>query len=1170
MSPGKVVLGVGFYGRSFKLKDKSCTAPGCPFSGNPTPGSCSDNAGTLAYFEIQDLIKSKKPKVIHEKKDAVNYFVYDEEQWISYDDDVTFKQKVDWANDTGLGGVMIWSVDQDDSNYSALTGLLGRSPGDFGDIHDGSSVSDAGHWASMDGQKCIRTDCGLLPQCPSGYEMAPFPGPRAFPDDCGGDEGRIICCPVNAMPQSCVWRGGESGRSCHGQCHEGESTLFHSRHATVDCLSPGFQAACCDASTFGEMIDACFVGPLGYKNLEGKKVCPDGFTKIAKQFKVGLPSFVPGSGTYRPLCCPDDSAFEGCHWVGQGTCDDNECDDNDVQVMLDRYGDSSSQCAAGLNHRKKALCCNAPKNLNPFLPVDLDKIFPTLPPEDYFPQFDLQHLGGYFQPAVDEPNQQAFGMVIIDGPPETVSNLQRRDGSHLEILSCDDISEDRRSTIRIACMSDASDADCDIGGGVTNGTILRMPDGCGPGQYAVAHDRRHSQDQRIPGHLKRSTAEEPDVHDLDISYDFSLIKRDAGDIYIRIDYSNAFDYWDEVVRGDPVTKRSGEKRFYSPNSDAWESIYDSIRDDGRDGFGKLRNADFDQLLIAEKGPDSCSDDTFMRVNVGGSITEKMKFGFTFVGTISPEFKIEEANGFFDTKISYQGSIDVNTRGNLDLKGLSSKALFRNDISKYGFSHPGICSFKPELNIQARVIGSDYNLDADFTANFAAGNDPSHYTLFNQPLSLGDASGGVTNEVMDEAFTGGLSISASSSSGKRKQPGEGTVLGIELLSEATMNIDLNAYHSPLTNANAELRQYVDSWLRIKDDETVTFTNARAGYEMTQVGDLPGWDEVDDQRVGDTGKVNILHKRGGSGLDTARDIPDLTGHPVFSGDVVTCSEGRSLRCPSPEELAKEDPSLLLDPETGEPYSDQYGNIKRDLDVRAAGGRRRYNVRAPTGNSDFTIQSPAYFYGENGEALLRANSDAGHHGAEDQYDCDNIETTDDSSDPTVRWVTEHGLELGYMARVLSFMMTGQNRDPDGTTYTTERPLIPFNVFGPGGRLHQDYANWDPNGGRVGTPLSRMWEAFGSTDNPQQHVNAESVLNSYKARIWNGNQPMADETWEENGYNEWNTAHSAENARSALGVINQVKSFLLVNFFVFFCGLIRFCKLTRRKGFLCLLLPQ
>lgn len=143
--PEKVVLGLGFYGRSFQLKDKKCSDAGCAFAGGANKGSCTDNAGTLAYFEIQDIIKDQKPKIIHDKEAAVNYIVFDDDQWVSFDNKETFKQKVDWADSVGLGGVMIWSIDQDDNDFSALTGLLGRSPGDFDSITEKSKVTDTGH-----------------------------------------------------------------------------------------------------------------------------------------------------------------------------------------------------------------------------------------------------------------------------------------------------------------------------------------------------------------------------------------------------------------------------------------------------------------------------------------------------------------------------------------------------------------------------------------------------------------------------------------------------------------------------------------------------------------------------------------------------------------------------------------------------------------------------------------------------------------------------------------------------------------------------------------------------------------------------------------------------------------------------------------------------------------
>jgi chitinase len=43
---------------------------------------------------------------------AVKYLIYgDGRQWISYDDKDTFKQKVDFANEVGLGGSLIWASD---------------------------------------------------------------------------------------------------------------------------------------------------------------------------------------------------------------------------------------------------------------------------------------------------------------------------------------------------------------------------------------------------------------------------------------------------------------------------------------------------------------------------------------------------------------------------------------------------------------------------------------------------------------------------------------------------------------------------------------------------------------------------------------------------------------------------------------------------------------------------------------------------------------------------------------------------------------------------------------------------------------------------------------------------------------------------------------------------
>lgn len=70
---------------------------------------------------------------------------------------------------------------------------------------------------------------------------------------------------------------------------------------------------------------------------------------------------------------------------------------------------------------------------------------------------------------------------------------------------------------------------------------------------------------------------------------------------------------------------------------------------------------------------------------------------------------------------------------------------------------------------------------------------------------------------------------------------------------------------------------------------------------------------------------------------------------------------------------------------------------------------------------------------------------------------------------------------------------------------------------------------------PNERIWQAFGSGDHPELNVNAEQTLNSYKARIFAGTAMMADTTWVEHGYNEWNLPDSVERVDEALSVINQ-----------------------------------
>lgn len=82
--PEKIVLGLGFYGRSFQLVDPKCYKPGCFFSGPGAEGPCTASAGILSYKEITDIIATTGAKPIHDSIAGVNYLVYGGNNWISY------------------------------------------------------------------------------------------------------------------------------------------------------------------------------------------------------------------------------------------------------------------------------------------------------------------------------------------------------------------------------------------------------------------------------------------------------------------------------------------------------------------------------------------------------------------------------------------------------------------------------------------------------------------------------------------------------------------------------------------------------------------------------------------------------------------------------------------------------------------------------------------------------------------------------------------------------------------------------------------------------------------------------------------------------------------------------------------------------------------------------
>lgn len=263
----KVVLGLGFYGRSFILADPSCTTPGCAFSGGGNPGECTDNSGTLSYAEIQEIITVNDLIPVLDEDAAVKYITWDSDQWVSYDDSETFNLKLEYANKNCLGGTMAWALDLDTTgSNSAINALqVGSS------MASGLSLEDADNTLEL--KSTLKTTntlslglfwtACLLPgsqSCPTGYQPVVYGHGKVFDADLnhisgegchgGGRNGfnRVLCA-KNSMKFSCQWGPGKASKACNSKCPNRYLTLTKNSHIAGQdsgCKSGKYAPVCCD------------------------------------------------------------------------------------------------------------------------------------------------------------------------------------------------------------------------------------------------------------------------------------------------------------------------------------------------------------------------------------------------------------------------------------------------------------------------------------------------------------------------------------------------------------------------------------------------------------------------------------------------------------------------------------------------------------------------------------------------------------------------------------------------------------------------------------------------------------------------------------------------------------------------------------------------------------
>ena len=324
----KLILGTGSYGRTWTLKDPNCFQPGCEFSGAGKAGECTQAAGTLAYFEIVDLLaKNNQVQTVYDEASMSNYAYYGD-QWISYDDSGTFSERNAWADSKCLGGIMLWSVDM--INTDPATIEANQQAFNIKLTQNGGTTTGPGASNVPSGQAQAKAALSAAQSCYAGFVK------NIPPNFCykkGGDAGVIPTdCPdgyfrnLALCYENCHDGYEFSGGVCWEKCKDGYASHpascykslipadWYFKKSYIPHSKTNFEATCPDGKYLSGALCYRDCGTIGLDNCgigacaSSSGLCASGIAMIAVNFALGLAQaiiFVLSFGT----SSGDSSAF---------------------------------------------------------------------------------------------------------------------------------------------------------------------------------------------------------------------------------------------------------------------------------------------------------------------------------------------------------------------------------------------------------------------------------------------------------------------------------------------------------------------------------------------------------------------------------------------------------------------------------------------------------------------------------------------------------------------------------------------------------------------------------------------------------------------------------------------------------------------------------------------
>jgi len=117
-SRNKLVLGIPTYGRSFTLANSDSYQIDSPATGPGDEGVDTKEAGYLAYYEICNKILDGGWDLETPYPGVMGPYAHKGNQWVGFDDVDMVVEKAFYVADEELGGIMFWTIDNDDFNES--------------------------------------------------------------------------------------------------------------------------------------------------------------------------------------------------------------------------------------------------------------------------------------------------------------------------------------------------------------------------------------------------------------------------------------------------------------------------------------------------------------------------------------------------------------------------------------------------------------------------------------------------------------------------------------------------------------------------------------------------------------------------------------------------------------------------------------------------------------------------------------------------------------------------------------------------------------------------------------------------------------------------------------------------------------------------------------------